>query len=57
MGNFFALRDERLKRALADADRAGARRFYLIGPDEQARGEVLVRDLVSGTQASEPLPS
>jgi histidyl-tRNA synthetase len=51
------LRDERLKRALADADRAGARRFYLIGPDELARGEVLVRDLVSGTQASESLPS
>jgi histidyl-tRNA synthetase len=52
-----ALRDERLKRALADADRAGARRFYLIGPEELARGEVLVRDLSSGTQASEPLPS
>jgi histidyl-tRNA synthetase len=52
-----ALGDARLKRALADADRAGARRFYLIGPDELARGEVMVRDLSSGTQASEPLPS
>ena len=51
-----ALGDSRLKRALADADRAGARRVYLIGPDELARGEVLVRDLASGTQASEPLP-
>jgi len=51
-----ALGDARLKRALADADRAGARRFYLIGPDELARGEVMVRDLSSGTQASEPLP-
>lgn len=52
-----ALGDSRLKRALADADRAGAKRFYLIGPDELARGEVLVRDLASGTQASEPLPA
>jgi histidyl-tRNA synthetase len=52
-----ALANARLKRALADADRAGARRFYLIGPDELARGEVLVRDLESGTQASEPFPS
>lgn len=51
-----ALGESRLKRALADADRAGARRFYLIGPDELARGEVTVRDLASGTQASEPLP-
>jgi histidyl-tRNA synthetase len=51
-----ALGDARLKRALADADRAGARRFYLIGPDELARGEVMVRDLSSGTQASERLP-
>ena len=52
-----ALGDARLKRALADADRAGARRFYLIGPDELGRGEVMVRDLASGTQATEPLPS
>jgi histidyl-tRNA synthetase len=52
-----ALGESRLKRALADADRAGARRFYLIGPDELARGEVLVRDLAAGTQASERLPS
>jgi histidyl-tRNA synthetase len=52
-----ALGDARLKRALADADRAGARRFYLIGPDELARGEVMVRDLSSGTQTTERLPS
>jgi histidyl-tRNA synthetase len=51
-----ALGNSRLKRALADADRAGARRFYLIGPEELARGEVLVRDLASGEQTSEPLP-
>jgi len=46
----------KLKRAIADADRAGARRLYLIGPDELARGEVLVRDLTSGEQTVEPLP-
>jgi histidyl-tRNA synthetase len=52
-----ALRDDRLKRALADADRAGARRFYLVGPEELARGEVLVREMATGTQTSERLPS
>ena len=52
-----ALAEVRLKRALADADRAGARRFYLIGADELARGEVLVRDLASGEQTSEALPT
>jgi histidyl-tRNA synthetase len=41
---------------LADADKSGARRLYLIGPDELARGEVLVRDLTSGEQTSEPIP-
>jgi histidyl-tRNA synthetase len=46
----------KLKRVLADADKAGARRIYLIGPDELAHGEVLVRDLVSGEQHSEPIP-
>jgi histidyl-tRNA synthetase len=52
-----ALRDDRLKRALADADRAGARRFYLVGPEELARGEVVVREMATGTQTSERLPS
>jgi len=45
----------KLKRVLQDADRAGARRAYLIGPDELARGEVTVRDLRSGEERSEPL--
>jgi histidyl-tRNA synthetase len=45
----------KLKRALADADRAGARRVYLLGSDELARGEVLVRDLVTGDQHTEAL--
>ncbi len=50
------LGEPRLKRMLADADRAGAREAYLLGPDELARGEVLIRDLSSGEQRSEPIP-
>jgi histidyl-tRNA synthetase len=46
----------KLKRALADADRAGARRIYLVGPEELARGVVLVRDLATGEQSEEPAP-
>lgn len=45
----------KLKRALEDADRAGARRFYLLGPDELARGQVRVRERATGTQHDEPL--
>ena len=52
-----AIGDAKLKRALADADRAGASRFYLIGPDELARGVAVVRDLSSGEQSEEPLPA
>jgi histidyl-tRNA synthetase len=47
----------KLKRALSDADRAGARRIYLVGPEEAARGVVLVRDLETGEQSEEPIPS
>jgi histidyl-tRNA synthetase len=47
---------ERLKRVLADADKAGARRVYLIGPDERERGEARIRDLATGEQSSVPLP-
>jgi histidyl-tRNA synthetase len=46
----------RLKRALADADKAGARRAYLVGPDEVAKGAALVRDLATGEQSERPLP-
>jgi histidyl-tRNA synthetase len=45
------------KRALADADRAGAVRIYLVGPDERARGVVKVRDLATGEERFEPLPA
>ena len=46
----------RLKRVLADADRSGARRVYLIGPDELQRGAALVRDLATGEQGEHGLP-
>jgi histidyl-tRNA synthetase len=45
----------RLKRALQDADRAGAREIWVIGADELARGVARVRDLASGEQRDEPL--
>ncbi|MBW2240920.1 MAG: histidine--tRNA ligase [Deltaproteobacteria bacterium] len=44
------------KRALADADRAGAERIYLIGPDELSRGVARVRELRTGEERDEPLP-
>ena len=44
------------RRLLADADRAGAREVHLVGPDERARGEVLIRDLATGEQRSAPIP-
>ena len=47
---------DRFMRALADADRSGARRIYLIGPDESVRGAARVRDLASGEEQEEPLP-
>jgi histidyl-tRNA synthetase len=46
----------KLKRVLADADRDGARRVFVIGPDELGRGQALVRDLETGEQAHHPLP-
>lgn len=51
-----ALAGGRLKRALADAARAGARRVYLVGPDEVAAGSALVRDLETGAQSVRALP-
>ena len=52
-----ALSGGKLRRALADADRAGARRVYLLGPDEVAKRIALVRDLESGEQSTHPLPA
>jgi histidyl-tRNA synthetase len=46
----------RMKRALADADKAGARRAYWVGPEELAQGVARVRDLATGEQTETPLP-
>ncbi len=51
------LRSVRAKRALADADRAGAARILLVGPDEVARGMARVRDLRTGEEQDVPLPA
>ncbi|MEE2673667.1 MAG: histidine--tRNA ligase [Myxococcota bacterium] len=45
----------RLKRVLADADKTGASRVWIIGPEEAARGVATVRDLATGEQREEDL--
>jgi histidyl-tRNA synthetase len=45
----------RLKRVMADADKAGAARVWLLGPEEAARGVATVRDLSTGEQREEKL--
>ena len=44
-----------LKRAIRNADRAGAARLHLIGPEELRRGAVKVRDLATGEERDQPL--
>jgi histidyl-tRNA synthetase len=51
------LRDAKLKRVLGDAAKGGAKRVYLIGPDELAAGAALVKDLATGEQRREPFGS
>ena len=46
----------KLKRAMADADRIGAQRIWMLGPDELERGHARVRDLQTGEERDEPLP-
>ena len=46
----------KLKRVMADADRSGAERIWLLGPDEVERGVVKRRDLSSGTEIEEKIP-
>lgn len=45
----------KLKRVLADADKMGAERVYLIGEDELARGVVKIRDLGRKEETEEPI--
>ncbi|MFC7335176.1 histidine--tRNA ligase [Rhodocista pekingensis] len=42
------------KKQFAYADKAGIRFAVIMGPDEKAKGEVTVKDMVSGEQAAVP---
>ncbi len=44
------------KRVFADANKAGARHVYVIGPEERERGVVRVKDLQTEAQRDEALP-
>jgi histidyl-tRNA synthetase len=50
-----ALAGGKLKRAMADADRIGAARIWLLGPDEVARGMARVKDLSNGLESEEKI--
>ncbi|MEE3329892.1 MAG: histidine--tRNA ligase [Myxococcota bacterium] len=45
----------KLKRVFADADKNGASRVWVLGPDEVAAGKVSVKELESGEQRDVPL--
>lgn len=45
----------KLKRVLSDADRLGAERIFLLGPDEISRGVAKQRNLKTGEEADQPL--
>ncbi len=47
-----ALQPDKLGRQLKEADAKGVRYALVLGPDELARGEVVVKDLKSGEQRS-----
>jgi histidyl-tRNA synthetase len=49
------LGEVKLKRAMADADRLGAGRIHLLGPDEVARGVCRVKDLSTGEEREEQI--
>jgi histidyl-tRNA synthetase len=51
------LGDTRPKRVLADADKNGAARVWLVGPDEVARGVVRVKLLATGAEEETALVS
>lgn len=44
------------RRAFADAERAGAARIYLIGPEDLARNAVRVKEFSNSAEHEEPLP-
>ena len=51
----YSLRDRTMAKQLKAGSRAGAAAALIIGPEEVARGDVTVRDLRSGEQATRPV--
>ena len=51
-----ALETKKLRKALADADRSGARKVVIVAPEELAAGKVVVRDMRSGEERAIPIP-
>jgi histidyl-tRNA synthetase len=49
-----ALQADTLGKQLKEADQKGARYALVLGPDELARGEVVVKQLNTGEQRSVP---
>jgi histidyl-tRNA synthetase len=50
----YALADQALGKQLRLADARGARAAVVLGPDDLARGEAVVKDLAAGTQRAVP---
>jgi histidyl-tRNA synthetase len=46
----YALRDQSVRKQFKTAETEGARRVLVLGPDEAARGVVMVRDMSDGTE-------
>jgi histidyl-tRNA synthetase len=53
----YALSPQAVGKQLKLADSRHARLAVVVGPDERARGEILIKDLRSGSQESVPLLS
>ena len=51
----YGLRSQAVGKQMKAASREGARTVVLIGPDEVARGVVVVRDMASGEQHETPI--
>jgi histidyl-tRNA synthetase len=51
----YGLRPAAIRKQLELAAARGARRAIIVGPDERAAGEVVVRDLKAGTEARVPI--
>ena len=53
----YALSPQAVGKQLKLADARNARLAVVVGPDERARGEIVIKDLRSGSQETVPLQS